>query len=164
MKLKLITCLFFVGTVHLKAQKDSLNPMMVRDTMMLESVKVRIPTNIHFVLTPHYHNGNGSRNFYIGNNTVFKPTSGSNNYYIEAGSRMVKGNQSWVGPVVLLNDGEKIIENACFTNRKGSPFTYHKERIVRRQKFAQSKFVTGFMNFMGALGSGFHAAHRHRLN
>ena len=161
MKLKLITCLFFVVTLNLKAQRDSLNPIIVRDTMMQESVKVPIPTNVDFVLTPHYHNGNGSRNFYIGNNTVFKPTSGSNNYYIEAGSIVVRGSQSWVGPVVLLSDGDRIIENAYFTNRKGSPFTYHKERIVKRQKFAQSKFVTRFVNFIGALGAGFHAGHRH---
>ena len=161
MKLKLITCLFFVVTLNLKAQRDSLNPIIVGDTMMQESVKVQIPTNVDFVLTPNYHNGNGSRNFYIGNNTVFKPTSGSNNYYIEAGSIVVRGSQSWVGPVVLLNDGEKVVENAYFTNRNGSPFTYHKERIVKRQKFAQSKFVTRFVNFIGALGAGFHAGHRH---
>jgi hypothetical protein len=74
---------------------------------------------------------------------------------------LVRNDKSWVGPVVLFDDGAKIIENAHFTNRNGIPFTYHKERIVRRQKFAQSKFVTGFLHFMDALGAGFQAGHRH---
>jgi hypothetical protein len=157
MKLKNIICLFWIGAVsNLNAQRDSSN-----NATLLEAVKIIVPTHIHFVLTPNYYNGNGSTSFYVGNNTVFKPTSGSNNYYIESGSIVVRGNQSWIGPVVILNDGEKIIENPFFTNQDWTKFTYHQERIVKRQKWAQSKFVTGFINFIGFWAPGFQAQHRH---
>ncbi|MEO0043945.1 MAG: hypothetical protein RL329_3393 [Bacteroidota bacterium] len=160
MKLKNIIYLFLVCAFsNLNAQRDSTNQLIVMDSVVQEAVKVIVPTHIHFVLTPNYQNGNGNRNFYIGNNTVFKPTSGSNNYYIESGSTLVRGNQSWVGPIVLLNDGAKIIENPSFTNQDWAKFTYNKERIIKRQKLAQSKFVTRFVNFLGALGYGFQAGH-----
>jgi hypothetical protein len=161
MKLKKLTFLLLVCAFsNLNAQRDS-TKLIVTDSVVQEAVKIIVPTHIHFVLTPNYYNGNGSRSFYIGNNTVFKPTSGSNNYYIEAGSMVVLGNQSWVGPVVLLNDGAKIIKNPFFTNRDWTKFTYHQERIIKRQKFAQSKFVTRFVNFLGALGLGFQTVHHH---
>jgi hypothetical protein len=162
MKLKYTALLVFVFVFsNLKAQNDPNEKPLVVEEFFYKAVKVILPPNMIFVLTPNYHNGNGSRRFYIGNNTVFKPTSGSNDYYIEAGSMVVRGNESWSGPLVLLNDGEKIIENPFFIHPNGSKFAYNTERIVKRQKVAQSKFMTRLIDFMGALGQGFNAGHRH---